>query len=85
MSRISSPRPRLTESPVINLLALRDEVLEYLAAHSVGRQGAIAKQVGLRRETICSYAQKRGALTDVGTLQRLLEWMTQDKRQNGHS
>jgi hypothetical protein len=84
MTRISSARARI-DPPPIDLLALRDEVLDYLSEHSVGRQGAIAKLVGLRRETICSYAQKRGALTDVATLQRLLDWMQTDKKQNGHS
>lgn len=56
----------------------RDEILAYLRAHSRGRQGQIAKEVGVRREAICYYANGR-ELNDVRLLKRLQRWMWRDQ------
>lgn len=76
----------MTKNSSFDILGLRDEtreeIMEYLALHSYRRQEIIGDLVGLRRESICAYAQKRGALTNVSALQRLYEWMITD-RKNG--
>lgn len=63
---------------------MRDEVLDYLAANSTGRQAEIATAVGLRRERINAYIVHRKGLTDVRTIQELHNWMVRDRRTNSH-
>lgn len=62
---------------------MRENVLDYLAANSAGRQAEIAVAVGLRRERINAYIVHRKGLTDVRTIQELHNWMMKD-RKNGH-
>jgi len=64
--------------------SMRDEVLNYLAENSTGRQGEIADAVGLRRERINAYIVHRKGLTDVRTIQQLFNWMQRDRKANGH-
>lgn len=64
----------------MNMIHARTEALEYLARHSVGRQGEIAKAVGLRRETLNRYAGGQAIPTDIACVQRLYDWMVKDRR-----
>jgi len=72
MAKLNS-RPR-----AVDLLAIRESILDYLAEHSTGRQGAIAEAVGLRREKINLYVNKRQGLTNIEIVQKLQDWMLED-------
>jgi len=62
---------------------MRESVLDYLAANSMGRQAEIAIAVGLRRERINAYIVHRKGLTDVRTIQELFNWVQRDRKANG--
>jgi hypothetical protein len=64
---------------LIDLLALRDRVLDYLAQYSSGRIEIIADLTGMRRESLYAYVKRRSGLTHVEDLQRLQEWMIADR------
>lgn len=74
MAKLNS-RPK-----AVDLLAIRESILDYLAENSAGRQGAIAKAVGLRREKINLYVNKRSGLTNIEIVQKLHDWVEQDKQ-----
>lgn len=59
---------------------MREQVLDYLAANSAGRQAEIAVAVGLRRERINAYIVHRKGLTDVRTVQELWNWVQRDRK-----
>ena len=63
-----------------DVLAVRDEIMDYLAEHSGERQEIIADLVGMRRERICAYSKRRSGLTHVVHVQKLYEWMQADRR-----
>ena len=63
----------------IDLLSLRDEIMDYLGAHSYRRQEIIADLVGIRRESLYAYTTKRSGLTHIEDLQKLHRWMVEDR------
>ena len=63
----------------VDILSIRDEIIDYLNAHSYRRQEIIADLVGIRRESIWAYIKGRG-LTDIGDVQKLYDWMVHDRK-----
>lgn len=64
----------------IDLLSIRDEIMDYLATHTRGRQEIIADLLGIRRESLYAYTTKRSGLVHVEDVQKLYDWMQQDQR-----
>jgi hypothetical protein len=63
----------------IDVLGLRDEIMDYLGTHTYRRQEIIADLVGIRRESLYAYTTKRSGLTHVEDIQRLYNWMVLDR------
>jgi hypothetical protein len=71
------------DPPPVDLLRIREEVIDYLKHDTKALQVDIAGIVGIRREMISAIRQGRAALTDIVDLQRLYAWMCIDRKQNG--
>ena len=67
------------DPPPVDLLELREEVIEYLRSGTAMKQVDIGGIVGIRRETISAICKGRAALTDIMDLHRLYAWMWIDR------
>lgn len=65
--------------PPVDLLKIREQVIQYLESGTSMNQIDIAGIVGIRRETISAIRQRRAALSDVTDLNRLYAWMHIEK------
>lgn len=61
------------------ILIERDSIMGYLRQHSHGRQGRIAREVGVSRESLCRYVNGERELADVRVLGKLQQWMERDR------
>jgi len=66
-----------------DILAIRNEVISYLARYSNRRQGEIAEAVGVPRELICRIANRERQIVKVDLLDNLHKWMLKDKAKQG--
>jgi hypothetical protein len=67
--------------PPVDLLEIREQVIQHLESGTTMHQIDVAELVGIRRETISAIKKRRAALTDVVDLNRLYRWMWLDRQQ----
>jgi predicted transcriptional regulator len=68
----------------LSMIELRDDALRYLRDNSVGRQGEIAKAIGLRRETLNRYACGHAIPSDIECVQKIVSWVAKDRKTSGN-
>jgi DNA-binding XRE family transcriptional regulator len=66
--------------PPVDLLEIREEIIQHLESGTSMHQIDVAELVGIRRETISAIKKRRAALTDIVDVNRLYRWMWIDRQ-----